>query len=175
MSFTAQIRLATINDAKALAAAGSALFLQSYDGLIADHEMAIYVADHFNETLQRSELSNPEMATLLVECNNKIAGFAQLSRNPVPIEGCNGEVELRRIYLAKDWHGKGVAQKLMKKVADAARSFSAQAIWLAVWEENLRAIAFYRKAGFEPVGALEFRVGTLVQNDVIMRAPVGEM
>jgi len=167
---TPQIRLASLDDAAALAEAGKKLFLQAYDGLIPEQEMAAYIAEHFHEARQKSELLNPAMTTLLLECSNKIAGFAQLCHEPVPIEGFQAEVELRRIYLDKAWHGKGMARLLMKKVAGAAASLSAQAIWLAVWDANIRAITFYRKVGFEVIGAQEFRVDTLVQNDLVMRA-----
>ena len=170
MTNTPQIRLASMDDAAALADAGTRLFLQAYDGLIPAPEMAAYIAQHFHETRQQSELSNPAMTTLLLVCSNKIAGFAQLCHDPVPIKGFQAEVELRRIYLDKEWHGRGMARALMKKVVDVADSLSAQAIWLAVWDANIRAIAFYRKVGFKVIGAQEFRVDTLVQNDLVMQA-----
>ena len=38
-------------------------------------------------------------------------------------------------------------------------------VWLDVWEHNPRAIAFYRKWGFEQVGTQTFQLGEDVQND----------
>lgn len=175
MTFSPLIRRATPDDAIALAQAGRTLFLQAYSGMIPAHEMAAYVANNYNETSQVSELSNPMAATLLLESEDKIAGFAHLLKNPAPVDGVEADVELKRIYLDKEWHGTGMAQRLLNEVFAEARLLSAHAVWLAVWEENVRAISFYKKAGFEAVGSFEFRVGSLVQTDVVMRAGTGEL
>lgn len=50
-------------------------------------------------------------------------------------------------------------------VADAG---GARTLWLGVWEENPRGIAFYRKAGFREVGRFLFHVGDDPQRDLIM-------
>lgn len=55
------------------------------------------------------------------------------------------------------WQGKGLAQQLL----DACRSFCQQnqakrlLLWGGVQNNNERAIAFYRKNGFEPIGQFE--------------------
>ena len=41
-------------------------------------------------------------------------------------------------------------------------------IWLDVWKENPRGIAFYRKWGFEIVGEQGFQMGEELQEDWIM-------
>lgn len=151
------------------------MFLQAYNGMIPAHEMADYVANNYNETSQASELSNPVAVTLLLETENRIAGFAYLLKNPAPVDGVEADVELKRIYLDKKWHGTGMAQRLLNEVFAEARLLSAPAVWLAVWEENVRAISFYTKTGFEAVGSFEFRLGSLVQTDVLMRAGTGAL
>ena len=52
------------------------------------------------------------------------------------------------------------ATTMEEKVADR--------IVLAVWENNPRAIAFYRKCGFTVTGAQPFVLGTEVQTDYVM-------
>ena len=64
----------------------------------------------------------------------------------------------------------GLARTMMDAVMRAARTGNADTIWLSVWEHNPRAIAFYRKAGFEIVGGKAFVVGTDVQTDHVMAA-----
>ena len=54
-----------------------------------------------------------------------------------------------------------------------ARGFGAQHLWLAVWERNPRAIAFYGKCGFADVGDTEFYVGPDRQIDRVLVARVG--
>jgi ribosomal protein S18 acetylase RimI-like enzyme len=77
-------------------------------------------------------------------------------------------VELVRFYVVRDWHGRGVAQRLMDACVAEARRRGGRTLWLAVWQENPRAIAFYRKAGFRLAGTTTFRLGSQVQDDDVM-------
>ncbi len=172
MTFIPVVRRATDDDAAALTRTGARLFLQAYDGLIPSRDMAVYMAAEFNVCRQQAELSDPEVLILIVETNDEMVGYAQLRQKSIPVDGvATTEVELQRIYVDQKWHGKGIAQQLISSVGEAVRSFSAHGIWLAVWEQNPRAISFYQKIGFEAVGNQQFLVHTQIQNDVIMRAP----
>ena len=78
-------------------------------------------------------------------------------------------VELERFYLDHAWHGRGVAASLMEAVIRVASACAGDTLWLGVWERNARAIRFYRKWGFERVGAQTFRLGADLQTDDVMR------
>ena len=56
----------------------------------------------------------------------------------------------------------------MDDVFARARQGGAKAIWLGVWERNPRAIRFYAKYGFTPVGEQPFVLGTDPQHDQVM-------
>jgi ribosomal protein S18 acetylase RimI-like enzyme len=77
-------------------------------------------------------------------------------------------IELLRFYVDRRWHGQGVAGALMKETLAQARALGRRTVYLAVWERNARAIAFYRKAGFREVGAQPFHLGKDVQTDRVM-------
>jgi ribosomal protein S18 acetylase RimI-like enzyme len=67
-----------------------------------------------------------------------------------------------------------VAHALMTAALAAAVERGAETIWLGVWERNPRAIAFYRKWGFEDVGSHDFLLGNDRQIDRLMvRAVIG--
>jgi GNAT superfamily N-acetyltransferase len=57
-------------------------------------------------------------------------------------------MELWRFYLDQQWHGRGTAQRLISRVDEEALQAGARTLWLAVWERNGRAQAFYRECGF---------------------------
>ena len=73
----------------------------------------------------------------------------------------------------RPWHGQGIAQRLMDSVSDIARRRGAETLWLAVWEFNPRAVAFYRKCGFVDVGSKAFILGTDRQTDRVMERAIG--
>jgi RimJ/RimL family protein N-acetyltransferase len=60
-----------------------------------------------------------------------------------------------------------VAVALMDWTLDAARAMGAPEIYLAVFEYNHRARAFYTRYGFVEIGTFDFRVGTRVDCDRI--------
>ena len=68
-----------------------------------------------------------------------------------PADGVAGAApgEVQRIYFDQAWHGRGVGDTLMARCVDQARAWHCDVLWLGVWEENPRAIAFYRERGFE--------------------------
>lgn len=61
----------------------------------------------------------------------------------------DGVQHVGSLYVDKTWHGKGVGGALMQKVIDWADS--TKPIELGVVAYNKRAIAFYRKWGFEQI------------------------
>ncbi len=63
----------------------------------------------------------------------------------------DGEVcEVKRMYVAPDSRGRGVASALLGAMEDAARGLGARRLRLETGVEQPRAIAFYRREGFAP-------------------------
>jgi ribosomal protein S18 acetylase RimI-like enzyme len=89
----------------------------------------------------------------------------------VTVEG-PAPLELKRLYVARAWHGRGVAQALMDAALDAARARGARTLWLGVWERNPRAVAFYGKYGFTRVGEHTFLLGADPQTDWVLARPL---
>jgi GNAT superfamily N-acetyltransferase len=118
---------------------------------------------------QTEEISHPDVITFVMESGGALAAYAQVRQIPAP--ACvTGEapVELGRFYVDRPWHGRGLAQRLMAAVHEAARELGGRTLWLGVWEHNPRAIAFYEKCGFHDVGAQDFLLGADLQSDRIM-------
>lgn len=166
------LRRATIDDAGALSEAAARLFFQAYDGAIAAAEMENYVRSNFGPELQRAEIADPGCVALVALSGKRPVGYAQVRRADAPDgTGCPARAQLWRIYVDRAWHGTGLGARLLAEAAAAAREFSGIGMWLAVWEQNPRAIAFYLKHGFTPVGRQAFRVGSEVQSDLVLCSP----
>ena len=60
----------------------------------------------------------------------------------------------------------------MEACLASARADGSDLVWLGVWEQNARALAFYAKWGFREIGKKHFTVGSDVQDDLVLaRAP----
>ena len=70
-------------------------------------------------------------------------------------------------------HGSGLAQALMETAAAAAQAGGAARLLLGVHQGNARALRFYAKAGFEPVGTRRFDVSGAIYDDFILGRTLG--
>lgn len=171
------IRRARVEDADALAELAADLFKQAYEGEVPATDLAAFLAADFGPAVQRAELADPATVTLLAEHGGRGAGYAQVRRRRLALDGspARADVELMRIYLDRDWHGTGLAQMLLREAVRAARELGGGSLWLGVWERNGRAIAFYEKSGFRQVGAKEFRLGNQLHRDLVLVAELSSL
>ena len=169
-----RVRRATSADVPTLSAFGRRVFGQTFAPENNPDDLRAYLDGAYTEERQREEVANPDIDTLLLEESGTLVAFAQLRRGP-PGEGVTGEepVELWRFYVDLPWHGRGIAQTLMRAAEDAAQARGARTLWLGVWERNLRAQAFYRRQGFTVVGSHIFLLGSDPQRDLIMAKEAG--
>ena len=81
-------------------------------------------------------------------------------------EGC---YKLNKLYLLKEFHGKGIAGKIMDEIESIIKSKNGKSLMLTVNRANSRAISFYKKYGFEITGDEDFDVGGgHIMDDFIM-------
>ncbi|HEX2060649.1 MAG TPA: GNAT family N-acetyltransferase [Thermoanaerobaculia bacterium] len=158
------IRRATPADAAVLAELGERTFRAAFGAQNRPEDMDAYCARTYGETLQRRELEDANAVTLIVEENGVAVAFAYLRRE----ESEFGDIYVSRFYIDAAWHGRGIAQSLMREVEAAARDLGGTKLWLSVWEHNPRAIAFYAKCGFTAEGTQPFLVGSDLQTDYIL-------
>lgn len=167
------VRIAAPSDAAELAELAARTFQETFAAGNRPEDLAAHLARSYGALQQGREIADPSIATLVVQVDESLAAYAQLRRGAPP-DCVSGEsrLEIWRFYVAQDWHGWGLAQALMQRVYSEAARLGAAMLWLGVWEHNPRAIAFYRKCGFEDVGSHVFTVGSDAQTDRIMVRPV---
>jgi ribosomal protein S18 acetylase RimI-like enzyme len=167
------IRQATIEDAELLARLGAALFIQTFAPLNTPENMETYLPTAFSPVIQAAELEREGTICLIAMIGGSggvPVGYAQLAVTEPPECVPEGEdaIELVRFYVDAAWHGQGVSHTLMEEVLGRAAGGGHDSIWLGVWDENARAIAFYEKKGFAVVGRKDFWLGSDLQTDLVM-------
>jgi ribosomal protein S18 acetylase RimI-like enzyme len=162
-------RIAHIDDAKALSEMAEATFRATFGAMNTAEHMELHCRSSYGEQIQSAEIADPGMVTLVSEDEGRLIGYAQLRWGKAPdCVPAKSPGEIQRLYVVEDWHGKGIAQKLMKACMDEIERQGSDALWLGVWERNPRAISFYKKLGFVEVGAHIFPLGGDPQRDIVM-------
>lgn len=163
------LRRATSADAAALSTFATRVFVETFGPHNRAEDIAQYVTTSYGASLQAAEIADPAIVTIVAEHQGALAGFAQVRRHPAPscVTG-PAPIELWRFYVDTAWRGQGLAQRLMDAVHAAVTEMSGRTLWLAVWERNPRAIAFYEKAGFRTAGVQVFVLGSDRQTDNVM-------
>jgi diamine N-acetyltransferase len=168
------LRRATIGDAAMLAALAAKLFEQAFGTANDPENMRAYLEAAFSEAAQRAELADPTRAAwLLTDTSGRAVGYAMLRQDSrAKSVVAASPAELQRIYVDEAWHGRGAAVMLMKQSIEQARAWGCDVLWLGVWQENPRAITFYKRSGFTIVGTQTFTLGRDVQHDFVMALAV---
>ena len=170
-----RVRGLQASDAPAYSAFAERLFRETYVDGYAPADIDEYVASSFSPERQAAEINERGGRVLVVEDEvNGLLAFAHLRQTPPP-PALAGRlaVEISRFYVDRPWHGRGIARVLMSACVAEARSRGADALWLLVYQDNARAIAFYEKSGFRKVGTSEFRLGSRVDQDWLMVRIIG--
>jgi ribosomal protein S18 acetylase RimI-like enzyme len=163
-------RLATAADGHVLAAVGRRCFAETFGPHFPAADMAQHLDRSFGPDELPADLDDPDCRVRMAEEEEgEVAGYLKLMPMGLPVEHPAGSLEIRQLYILTPWQGACVAAALMDWAIGAARESGAPALFLSVWEKGARAIAFYRKHGFEIVGSAPFTLGASVMVDPVMR------
>jgi len=174
-SFT--VRRCGPSESNRLSSLASRLFVQAYGPTHPEPTLSVYLAESFAPERLAAELSDTAVSVFVAEDSaGDPIGYAWLRDWPAapPAEAPSGRgAEIVRFYVDDRWHGRGVALALVAACDGEAASRGADVLWLSVWQEAARPIAFYAKAGFTIVGTSIFRFGERIDNDYVMARAVG--
>lgn len=168
------IRRATPADTPMLGALARRVFVETFgdDPAHRPHDMSLFLATALSDEALRRELALPGTVYDVAEHRARLVGYLKtcIGEAPACVRG-RRPLEVARLYVDFDWHGRGVAHRLMQRSIDRAAAEGCDVIWLGVWHRNVRAQRFYRKWGFEHVGEHPFLFGTDLQADLVFARP----
>jgi ribosomal protein S18 acetylase RimI-like enzyme len=165
------LRAAGVDDAAALATVGSATFLESFAGILEGGSILMHCQRQHSAETYRKYLAQPETRAWLavVPPGDAPIGYAMLTEPDLPLPDLTGEdIELKRIYVFSRYQRAGAGRMLFEQCLEAARAAGKRRLLLGVHAENMRALGFYRRQGFEQVGVRTFRIGEMVYDDLVL-------
>ncbi|QMU31339.1 GNAT family N-acetyltransferase [Adhaeribacter radiodurans] len=166
---TATLRRATAADTNLLTIIGEQSFAEAFGEANTPENMAAFLSRVFAPEIVADELATPTTEFYLAELGNEAAGYVKMEypapEAQVPFQNV---LKISRLYLLRKFLGLGLGDQLMHFCIEKAKLVGCEAIWLTVWEHNLRAVSFYQKWGFYQVGTEDFILGDDVQLDYLL-------
>lgn len=164
------IQKVTLNDVNQLQKIGKLTFSETFSGDNSEEDMKKYLDENFSTEKLTDELNNKNSEFYFAKLEDTVIGYLKLNFGESQTElKDNKALEIERIYVPKEYHGKSVGQILYEKAIQIAKQKDADYVWLGVWEENLRALSFYRKNGFVEFDKHIFKLGNDEQTDIMMK------
>ena len=166
-SETWTVRRAGGVDVDALSLIGRATFLETFAGVLDGDAIVQHCSrQHSAETYRAFITAGAGVWIAEARTGGAPIGFALSSTSDLPASRA-GDLELKRIYALSRFHGSGLGAALLADVLEDAQD-RADRLLLGVYAQNHRALAFYRKHGFEPIDTRRFDVGGTQYDDTVL-------
>lgn len=164
------VREVTTADVETLQKIGRQTFFETFAEANSKENMDKYLEEGFSKEKLISELEDENTEFYFATLNNEVIGYLKLNFGDSQTELKDDKaLEIERIYVLKEFHGKKVGQILYEKAIKVARDKKTEFAWLGVWEKNERAISFYKKNGFVEFDKHIFTLGNDQQTDIMMK------
>ena len=150
---------AGVEDRFLLSELGAQTFKESHGHSASENDISDYISRKFTPDALLLELQDPRHYFFIYYHHQAPVGYVKI------IPDCSHPelpgialTKLERLYVLKDFYGTGAGQKMLDYAISLSRQMGQKGMWLYVWKENYRAIAFYQKNGFVPVGSFDFEI-----------------
>ena len=164
------IRKVSAEELEVLQDIGRETFYETFAKDNSEDEMQKYLDESFSTEKISQELNTPDSRFFIAWEEDNPVGYLKVNAGKAQTElQDDASMEIERIYVKSSHHGKKVGQILYDKALEIALEEKKQYLWLGVWEENPRAVNFYKKNGFVTFDKHIFRLGSEEQTDLMMR------
>ena len=140
---TAQLKIVTEADAEIVTELSRALFTETFSERMARHYIETYLNKEYTIEVIREQILSPANVFVLALEQGKPIGYMKL----IDKESEN-TLEVDKLYLFKNFQGKGIGKQLMTFAEENASQKSRTGITLIVWEKNYSALDFYKYLGY---------------------------
>jgi len=169
------VKRVMLNDIEQLQKIGRQTFYETFSAANSEENMSKYLDEEFSIEKLTTELKDNNSEFYFATLDDDVIGYLKLNFGQSQTEIKDDKaIEIERIYVLRSFHGKSVGQILYDRAMHIARLRNADFVWLGVWEENPRAINFYKKNGFVEFDKHVFKLGNDEQTDIMMKLQLND-
>jgi ribosomal protein S18 acetylase RimI-like enzyme len=167
------IQEVTISDLLELQKISVQTFSETFASTNTEENMRSYLNEAYSISKLTDEFQNVDSKFYFSILENRVIGYLKLNFGESQTELKDAKaLEIERIYVLQEFHGKRVGQVLYDKAIQVANQMQMKYVWLGVWEENKRALSFYKKNGFVEFDKHIFVLGEDAQTDIMMKLQI---
>jgi len=160
----------SLKDLAALQQISIATFTETFASVNTEENMHNYVQTNLSTDKLKTELTNEQSKFFFALDQERVIGYLKINLGESQTDVKDSDaLEIERIYVLNEYHGKKVGQLLFDHAIKLATQMKLIYVWLGVWEENVKAIAFYQKNGFVAFDQHIFKLGDDEQTDILMK------
>lgn len=160
----------TVTDLPELLLLSRQTFYETFAADNSKENLQHYIDNHLTENILLAEYNNPDSVFYMVRQEQKAIGYLKLNYGPAQTELQDSKgLEIERIYVLAAYQGLKIGHLLLQLAITLAQERQLNYIWLGVWDQNEKAIGFYKKYGFIPFDTHIFQLGDDAQTDILMK------
>jgi ribosomal protein S18 acetylase RimI-like enzyme len=164
------IKKISLSEIEQLQEIGKQTFHETFSEVNSEENMKSYLEEKFSYQKLTAELTDENSEFYFATLDNEVIGYLKINFGVSQTELKDDQaLEIERIYVSAAFHGKKIGQLLYDKAIEIAKEKNVDYVWLGVWENNFRALSFYRKNGFAEFDKHIFKLGNDVQTDLMMK------
>lgn len=165
------IRPVTPHDVELLRKLSVKTFTDAFARFNTPENMHQYIENNLSETRLLNEINTPGSAFYFAEKDGQVCGYLKLNTDgaQTDLKTQTDTLEIERIYVLNEFQNQKIGQFLFDSSMEIACQSNKKTLWLAVWEHNPGAIAFYKRNGLSEFGSHSFKLGEDLQTDILMK------
>ena len=169
------VREATSDDLADISLVAATTYSDAYGSSLSHEQLSAELAVSRSVGYFRSAMLTDTI--LVSEEGGRLVGYVQLSEvrakpqnAPLPTKQ---DQAINALYVHPEFQGRGHGRALMDAAFRHPRLREARNVYIDVWPQNERALALYRKYGFEAVGVSAVMVGgEPAGHDLVLMRPI---
>ena len=121
---------------------------------IPEKDIITHLENYYSETRLLELFNNHMVNGILAEIENESVGWMKLFDDELA-----KRFYISSLYVLPGFQGYGIGKKLLLNAEETATNLKHDKVWLGVMIDNIKALEWYRKIGFEFVEEEPFKMG----------------
>jgi len=157
-----ELREMTLEDLPSMRRISWETWLATYAAFIPEEDLWSYFDVHYSLEALSLLFRKKTVKGFMAFVGGSAAGFVKTEYNDD-----EKRFYVSSLYVLPDHQGKGLGTRLLRAAELHGRDYEADRVWLGVMEQNIQALAWYRRLGFQFIEELPFTMGRSTVNHLI--------